>query len=163
MRQAPEHLRKLIEPVVEGLGYDCAGIEFLPQGRHSLLRVYIDLLGGIGVADCERVSRQLSALLDVEDPIKGEYTLEVSSPGADRLLFSEAQFSRFIGRQIKIKFDRLIDERRNLVATLTSVDPGKITVVEADRCWEVNLEDVISARVVPELDFKGGGKKQHSP
>ena len=81
MKQAPEHLRTLIEPIVEGLGYGCWGIEYHPHPRHGLLRVYIDSANGILVDDCSKVSHQISGVLDVEDPIQGNYQLEVSSPG----------------------------------------------------------------------------------
>jgi ribosome maturation factor RimP len=83
-----EQLQALLAPVVEGLGYQCWGIEYVSQGKHSVLRIYIDKEGGILVDDCEAVSRQASGVLDVEDPISSEYTLEVSSPGMDRPLFT---------------------------------------------------------------------------
>ncbi|HFE37119.1 MAG TPA: ribosome maturation factor RimP, partial [Gammaproteobacteria bacterium] len=91
------HLQSLVEPVVGSMGYEFVGVEYLSQGKHSILRVYIDQPAGITVDDCSKVSNQLSAMLDVEDPIRGEYHLEVSSPGMDRPLFTGAHFSQFIG------------------------------------------------------------------
>src|SRR5690554_8020762 len=89
----------MLIPVVEALGYRCWGIEFLSQGRHSLLRVYIDHPDGVSVEACATVSRQASAVLDVEDPISGDYTLEVSSPGVERPLFTLEQDAAFAGAQ----------------------------------------------------------------
>src|SRR3546814_20478459 len=104
-----EQLQALLAPVVEALGYQCWGIEFISQGRHSLLRVYIDHADGILIDDCEKVSRQLSGVLDVEDPISVDYTLEVSSPGMDRPLFTIDQYTAHIGVRVKIK------ERKSVV------------------------------------------------
>lgn len=98
-----EQLQALLAPVVEALGYECWGVEFISQGRHSVLRVYIDRPEGILIDDCEAVSRQVSGILDVEDPISGEYTLEVSSPGMDRPLFTLEQFAKHAGEQVKIR------------------------------------------------------------
>jgi ribosome maturation factor RimP len=98
-----EELQALLAPVVVALGYECWGIEFSAQGRHSMLRVYIDKEGGMLVDDCAIVSRQVSGVSDVEDPISVEYTLEVSSPGMERPLFTIDQFAKFAGEQVKIK------------------------------------------------------------
>ena len=98
-----EQLQDILTPVIEALGYECWGIEYISQGRHSVLRVYIDHENGILIEDCETVSRQLSAVMDVEDPISSEYTLEVSSPGMDRPLFTLEQFAAFVGEQVKIR------------------------------------------------------------
>lgn len=98
-----EQLQAIVAPVIEALGYECWGIEFLSQGKHSLLRIYIDHADGIFIEDCEKVSRQVSGVLDVEDPISNEYTLEVSSPGMDRPLFTLEQFAAHAGEQVKIK------------------------------------------------------------
>ena len=84
-----EKLYEIITPVVEGLEYELVGIEYLPQGKHSLLRVYIDQEAGIALEDCSKVSHQISAVMDVEDPISSNYNLEVSSPGLERPLFVE--------------------------------------------------------------------------
>ena len=103
MRHVPEKLQDLIESVVSSLGYELVGVEYLTQGRGGLLRVYIDSEDGINLDDCSRVSHQLSGVLDVEDVIRGQYQLEVSSPGLDRPLFSLAHFERFVGQQVKLK------------------------------------------------------------
>ncbi len=92
----------LIEPIVEGLGYECVGIEYNPHPQHGMLRIYIDSENGILLDDCTKVSHQLSGMLDVEDPIQGEYQLEISSPGEDRPFFKLSQFERFIGSTVTI-------------------------------------------------------------
>jgi len=100
MKQAPEHLVNLIEPIVEGLGYECVGIEYNPHPKHGLLRIYIDSDNGILVEDCTKVSHQISGVMDVEDPILGNYHLEISSPGEDRPFFKVSQFERYIGSTV---------------------------------------------------------------
>ena len=97
MHRQTVNLDNLLRPVIADLGYVCWGIEYQRQGRGALLRVYIDSEAGIDLEDCEQVSRRLSGILDVEDPIAGEYLLEVSSPGLDRLLFTRAHYEQFIG------------------------------------------------------------------
>src|SRR5579872_2158079 len=94
-----ETLLKLLEPAIEALGYELVELEFPPH----LLRIYIDREGGVTVDDCEKVSRQVSAVLDVEDPIAGAYTLEVSSQGLDRPLRKEADYTRFAGGRVKLE------------------------------------------------------------
>lgn len=109
-----EELQHLLEPVVAALGYELWGVELNARPRHSLLRLYIDAPQGITVDDCAAVSRQVSATLDVSDPITGAYTLEVSSPGWDRPLFRAAQYERYTGSRVKIRLSRLMDGQRNL-------------------------------------------------
>ena len=101
-----QQLENMLEPVVISMGYEFVGLEYLSQGRHSVLRVYIDSVKGISVDDCADVSYQLSAVLDVEDPIHGEYNLEVSSPGLDRPLFKLAHYEQFIGEEVKFRTHR---------------------------------------------------------
>ena len=101
-----EQIEEMIEPVVNGLGCQLWGIEKLSQGKYSVLKIYIESEKGIDVDDCARVSRQVSALLDVEDPFKGNYTLEVSSPGLDRRLFKLNQFDSYKGAQVKLSLRR---------------------------------------------------------
>src|ERR1044071_667568 len=96
-------LTRLLEPVVEGLGYELVLLEYVPQRGGGLVRLYIDSLGGITLKDCERVSREVSATLDVEDPIQGNYRLEVSSPGIDRPLVKPEHFERFVGHDVSIR------------------------------------------------------------
>ena len=116
-------LEELLRPVIEGLGYECWGVEFRPQGKHSLLRVYIDKpKRAISVEDCENVSRQVSGVLDVEDPIQNEYTLEVSSPGMDRPLFRLEQFADYAGHQVQIRLRMAFEGRRKYQGILSGIE-----------------------------------------
>jgi ribosome maturation factor RimP len=122
-------LQGLLTPTVEALGYELWGCTYMPRGKYGLLRVYIDSTEGIHLTDCERVSRQISAVLDVEDPILNAYTLEVSSPGLDRPLFTAEQFHRYIGAKVQIRLHALVDNRRNLQGILQAVQGNKITIM----------------------------------
>lgn len=132
MRGSAARIRDLIAPTVEALGLDLWGVEHVSQGKYSLLRIYIENEEeGVSIDDCEKVSRQLSALFDVEDPIAGEYTLEVSSPGLDRPLFTIEQFQRYNGEMVNIRTRGPIDGRRKFKGTITEVVDQEI-VLEVD-------------------------------
>lgn len=147
-----EQLQALLAPVVEALGYECWGIEFLSQGRHSLLRIYIDHANGILVDDCEKVSRQVSGILDVEDPISSEYTLEVSSPGMDRPLFTLDQFARFAGEQVKIKLRAPFEGRRNFQGLLRGVEEQDVVVLVDEHEYLLPIDLVDKANIIPRFD-----------
>jgi ribosome maturation factor RimP len=127
-----EGLTALIEPVVKRLGFELVELEYGAGRGHALLRVFIDREGGITVDDCTRVSRELSALLDVEDPIPTAYTLEVSSPGFDRLLRTRAHFGRFVGSRVFVELKEPRDGRRRYTGRLLTVDEEGIAL-EVDR------------------------------
>lgn len=156
MKQAPEHLVNLIEPIVEGLGYECVGIEYNPHPRHGLLRIYIDQEQGITVDDCSKVSHQLSGVLDVEDPIQGNYQLEISSPGDDRPLFTIAQFEQFIGKQVNVNLFTPIEKRRKITGRIVGVEGGNVSVEADGRTYEVPFQAMSKARLVPEYFIKKG-------
>ena len=126
MRQAPAKVQELVQPAVETLGYELVGIEYLSQGKHSLLRVYIDSEDGINLDDCERVSHQVSGLLDVEDVIHGHYNLEVSSPGLDRPLFTKEQFQRYIGKEVNIRLSIAQQGRKKFKGILRGIDDTNV-------------------------------------
>ena len=147
-----EQLQALLAPVVEALGYECWGVEFLSQGRHSLLRVYIDHANGILVEDCEKVSRQVSGVLDVEDPISSEYTLEVSSPGMDRPLFTLDQFARHVGKQVKIKLRVPYEGRRNLQGLLRGVEEQDVVILVEDHEYLLPIDSIDKANIIPRFD-----------
>ena len=150
--KAPERLQGLLEPVVTGLGYEWVGLEFLSAGARSTLRVYIDLDGGISVEDCERVSRQVSAVLDVEDVIRGQYTLEVSSPGLDRPLFTPEHYRRFAGSEVRLQLRDLVQGRRKLDGRLVGIDAGGEVTVLADGVeYRIPLANIAKARLKPEF------------
>jgi ribosome maturation factor RimP len=153
LAKAPDRLQAVVEPAVTALGYELVGIEYVSQGRHSLLRIYIDNAAGITVDDCERVSRQVSAVLDVEDPIQGQYTLEVSSPGLERPLFKPEHYERFAGNEVQVRLKVPVDGRRKFKGLLRGVQEGA-AVIDSDELGELRfpLVDIERAQLVPDWD-----------
>ena len=144
-----EELVRLLEPTVEGLGYELSDLEVKLGGRHGALRLFIDKPDGIGLADCEKVSLAISALLDVEDPLPGQYDLEVSSPGLDRKLTKIEHFQRFEGETVKVQMRFPIEGRRRFRGTLVSSDDENI-VVEVDGVpHTLPVATIDTARLVP--------------
>jgi ribosome maturation factor RimP len=140
----------LLEPVAAGLGYELIEIEFGSAGRNSVVRVYIDRTdgAGIGLDDCERVSRAIGALLEAEDPIGHEYQLEVSSPGFDRPLRTAAHFARYAGSEARIELAAPIEGRRRFRGQLGAVEDGKVTIEVDRREWKLPLAGISKARLV---------------
>jgi len=149
-----DRLTELVASAVEPLGYELLGVEYIAQGRHSVLRIYIDSPEGITLEDCERASRQVSAVLDVEEPIKGQYTLEMSSPGLDRPLFTAGQFARFVGHQVRLRLRMPVHGQRKLTATLLGVDDAMIRVQapDSEEEWQIPLDDIEKANLVPDYE-----------
>lgn len=144
-----QQIQALIAPVVTDLGYELWGVEYQAHGREALLRIYIDSPDGITVDDCATVSREVGALLDVEDPINSEYLLEVSSPGMDRPLYTLDQFSRYSGELVKVRLRSPFEGRRNFSGLLKGVE-GDEVVVEVDASEYLLPIDLIDkATVVP--------------
>jgi len=150
MRGQSEELEKLIGPVVTALGYELIGVEQLRQGRAALVRVYIDSAAGIALADCERVSHQLSGVLDVADPIRGAYTLEVSSPGLDRPLFTREHFRRHAGALAKLRLQRPVDGQRQFRGRLCGVHGAEVILDVGGAQVRLPLELIERARLIPE-------------
>lgn len=149
----------LLEPTVEGLGYELAELECrLGHGR-GLLRLFIDRDGGITLDDCERVSRQVAAVLDVEDPIPGDYDLEVSSPGLDRKLVKPMHFDRFAGHEVKLRLRQLLDNRRKLRGTLLGRDGQDVKIDVDGQTMTVPMEAIEVARLVPDLSASAPGRQ----
>jgi ribosome maturation factor RimP len=144
-------LSELLTPVVAGLGLEFVGLEYAPQGAYSLLRIYIDAPAGVTVEDCERVSHQVSGVLEVEDPIKSHYTLEVSSPGLDRPLFTPDHYARFAGERVKVRLRVPVEGRRNLTGVLTQVTDTGVTVDVEGVLVSVTFDQIDRARLVPEV------------
>ena len=146
-----EQLIAMLEPVVERLGYELADLEYATD----LVRLYIDKPDaeeGVGLSDCETVSRQVSALLDVEDPISGDYNLEVSSPGLSRRLVKAAHFERFAGSRVKVKLKRLLEGRRHFnKAKLVGFEEPNVILQEGKDKFVVPLDEIDLARVVPDF------------
>lgn len=158
MKQAPEHLVDLIEPIVEGLGYECVGIEYNPHPTHGMLRIYIDSENGILVEDCSKVSHQLSGALDVEDPIQGEYQLEVSSPGADRPFFKLSQFQRYLGSTVMVSLFKPIDKRRKITGQIKAVEGEVVVLQDGEQLLSVPFQAMSKARLVPDYLLNKGGR-----
>ncbi len=158
MKQAPVHLVNLIEPIVEGLGYECVGIDYHPHPKHGLLRIYIDSPNGILVEDCSKVSHQISGLLDVEDPIPDNYQLEVSSPGTERPFFYVHQFEQFVGSTVLVNVYQAIAGRKKITGVIEKVVDDIITLREADQVFEVSFDAMSKARLVPDYLIEKGGR-----
>ncbi len=144
-------------PVLADLGLDCAGVEWMPAPGQGVLRVYIESPEReVGIDDCEAASRELSATLDVADPIPGHYTLEVSSPGLDRPLFTVEQFARFIGSEVKLVLSAPLDGRRRFRGRIAAVE-GDAIRLQLDDGGELRIghASVESARIVPDWQALG--------
>ena len=148
-----DRLTELVASAVEPLGYELLGVEYLAQGRHSVLRIYIDSPAGINLDDCERASRQVSAVLDVDDPIKGQYTLEMSSPGLDRPLFTAEHFTQFIGHEVKLRLHSPLEGQRRFKALIKGVEDDVIhlTSSETGEEWQISLDNIEKANLLPKL------------
>lgn len=146
-----DQLGELLGPVVHGLGYELWEIEYAPRAGGGLLRLYIDSPDGISLEDCEKVSRAVSAVLDEADPIPNEYTLEVSSPGLDRVLRSQAHFARFAGSRVKVEMIQLINGRKRFQGRLRQVGESEITLETDGGEVSLPIEDIHRARLVPDV------------
>jgi len=145
-----KQLEDILRPVVEGLGYEFWGIEFRSKGYQSMLRVFIDHVeNGIGIDDCEKVSRQISGVMDVEDPIKTEYTLEVSSPGMDRPLFRLEHYQAFVGYQVQIRLRMAFEGRRKFQGLIKGVEGDDVVVVVDDHEYLLPFDSIEKAQIVP--------------
>jgi ribosome maturation factor RimP len=142
-------LHPLLAPAVKALGYELLGIERRQGKAGTLLRIYIDSDAGITVDDCGRVSHQISGILDVEDPIRGPYTLEVSSPGLDRPLFTKAHFERFKGAEVKMEISRPINGRRRLTCQLADVRGDEVVVLDGGLEHSIPFDEIVKARLAP--------------
>ena len=144
-----DKLIAISEPLLEQLGYELVDLEYASGHGRGVLRVFIDQPEGVGLDDCERVSRELSALLDVEDPIPAAYALEVSSPGDDRVLRTRAHFERFLGARVLVELTAARDGRRRYTGTLESVGDAGL-VLEVDRqAVSVPFDEIGKARLAP--------------
>ncbi len=145
-------LQALLEPVVESVGFDLLGVEY-HAGRHAVLRLYIDSADGVTVDDCSRVSLEVGAILDVEDPVPGGYDLEVSSPGLNRPLFRLSEFRERIGERVKIRLTEPVEGRRNVRGVIEAVEDQVIHVrLDDGRRLEVPFADIGRANLVVDMD-----------
>ena len=146
-----QELIRLLEPTIERMGFELTDLELKLGGRSGLVRVFIDQDEGVDIDDCEAVSRQVSAILDVEDPLPGNYTLEVSSPGLDRTLTKPAHFQRFMGADVRVKLRFPLAGRRNFRGALKSADEENIEVEVDGESHKLPMATIESARLVPSI------------
>lgn len=151
MTKKEAELADLLRATVEAMGFTLWGLEFRAQGKNSLLRVYIDREAGVQVDDCAQVSRQISGILDVEDPIAGEYNLEVSSPGIDRLLFSLEQCQQYVGEWLEVKLRVPFEGRKNFNGTLVGIEDQDVVVRIDDDEYVLPFDSIDKAKVKPRL------------
>ena len=150
MLRQEDKLSKLVTSGVTALGYELVGIEQLSQGRHSVVRIYIDSERGITLDDCDKVGRQIGAILEVEDPIRGQYNLEISSPGLDRPLFTLAHFERFIGKQVSLRLHRPMEGQRKFKGIIEGVEGSRIQIaLENEKVLELELDEIEKANLIP--------------
>lgn len=146
-----QNLAELFNPVIEELGCELYHLEYVKENNEYYLRIYIDKTSGVSLQDCENVSRRISDILDVEDPIQEAYYLEVSSPGLNRTLFTEAHMRRYIGSEVQVKLNKSINGKKTIVGILGDVSTDSITIdgleekinIPKDKIKSVNLEGEI--------------------
>jgi ribosome maturation factor RimP len=146
-----QQITDLLGTTVEALGFELWGVEYLSQGRYTLLRVYIDAENGITVDDCARVSEQVGSVLDVEEPISGEYTLEVSSPGMDRLLFKLDQYPGYVGETVELRLRSPFEGRRKFKGVLTGIEGEDIVIRVDDHEYLLPHSGIDKARIEPRV------------
>ncbi|MEP1469685.1 MAG: ribosome maturation factor RimP [Halieaceae bacterium] len=151
MASKEQQIEQLLQPTVEAMGFDLWGIEYVSQGRHSLLRIFIDAEQGITVDDCAAVSHQAGSVLDVEEPINGEYTLEVSSPGMDRLLFKLEQYPQYANEVIELRLRSPFEGRRKFKGILKGIEGEDIVVQVDDHEYLLPHSAVDKARIEPRI------------
>ncbi len=147
-----QDLTELFEPVIRSMGYELVGIEFQGSTQHGTLRVYIDHENGIGVDDCVAISHQISAILDVEEPIQQAYDLEVSSPGINRPLFKAQDYEQYSGHSAKIKMAVPLNGRKNFKGVLQGViDSRSVQIMVDNEGYDLPISDIAKAHLVDEI------------
>lgn len=152
MAAMQERLEQILEPVIESIGYELLLLEYSPSPRNAMLRLYIDAPAGITIDDCERVSKEVAGVLDVEDPIRSAYRLEVSSPGLDRPLVKPAHFLRFVGEQARVQLIAPLNGRRRYVGFIRGLEGDTLRLETKEGLAEIPLSEIERARLVPDYD-----------
>ena len=153
-----KRLTDMLQPLVEDLGYEFVGLEYTGQSKNAVLRIYIDHKQGIDLDDCGRVSGEVAALLDVEDPISGQYNLEVSSPGLDRPLFTLEQCARFAGEQVQMTVFAPVEGRRKFKGRILSVTGDTLNIDQDGAEIALDFGNIAKARLVPDYDSLMSGQ-----
>ena len=141
----------MLKPAVAALGYEFWGLEQIAAPGRPLLRIYIDNEAGVTLGDCERVSRRLTGILDAENPVRGSYVLEVSSPGLDRPLFSLDQFQRYLGREVRIRLGARLNGRRQIAGIIAEVGHDFVVITAGTERFQIPMDLVGKARLVPDI------------
>ena len=144
-----DKLEEMLRPGIEALGFELWGVEYQSHAKRSMLRIYIDAEAGISVDDCAKVSHQVSGVLDVEDPITGEYTLEVSSPGMDRPLYRLEQYAEYIGSDINIRLRIAFEGRRKFQGRLVAIEGDEVVIQLDGHEYLLPFEQIDRAQIVP--------------
>ena len=152
-------LNELLQPLVEDLGYEFVGIEYNSNPKNSVLRIYIDKEDGVDIKDCEAVSRETAALLDVKDPIRSQYNLEVSSPGLARPLFTLAHYSEFSGEQAQINLFAPQDGRRKFNGPILGVGESTVSIEQDGTEVAVEFDNIAKAKLIPDYEKILAGQK----
>lgn len=152
MATLEQRLTELFEAPVAALGFELWGIEFIRAGKHSTLRVFIDSPNGVTVDGCAEVSQQISAIMDVEDPITTEYYLEVSSPGLDRALMKIEHFQRYLGETASIMLRLAMNNRRKFKGIIKQIDGEMITITVDGQDMTIAFANIQQANLVPNFD-----------
>ena len=152
MASKQELLQEMIAPITASLGCELWGLEYLTQGRYTTLRIFIDGPKGVSLDDCEKVSRQISAVMDVEDPIQGEYTLEVSSPGMDRPLYTFAHYARYVGETVNLRLRLARDGRRRFKGVILNAENNEVLVAVEGKEYLFAVDAIDKANIEPRFD-----------
>jgi ribosome maturation factor RimP len=152
----------MISPILVGTPFELVGVECVGGGKHTVLRIYIDKPGGITIDDIANVSRQISVIFDVEEPISGHYTLEVSSPGLQRPLFTPAHFKAQVGQKITVKTSHALGNRQNFKGVLIKADDAGIDLELEENQETISLQysDIDKAKVIPDINI-GASRKEN--
>ena len=147
-----QKLNELLQPLVEDLGYEFVGLKYNSNPKSSVLRVYIDHEDGIGIEDCETVSRETAALLDVKDPIRSQYNLEVSSPGLDRPLFTPAHYVQFAGQAAQLTLFAPQDGRRKFSGPILGAEGTTVRIEQDGSEVALEIANIAKAKLIPDYE-----------
>jgi ribosome maturation factor RimP len=154
-----QKIKEMLAPTIESMGFEWWGCEYLSAGRHSTLRIFIDKPQGVTVDDCGTVSHQVSAIMDVEEPINDAYRLEISSPGVDRPLFVGSQYEKYIGEVIKLRTSLPVLGRRNFKGELTLVTETGIELEVDNEIYPIDFQVIDKANLEVGIKAKGVKRK----
>ena len=154
MARIEDQVQNLLEPIINGLGYDLYDVIYTKEGKDYYLKIFIDKEDGIGIEDCEEVNNEINDILDEKDLIPESYFLEVSSPGLERLLRKEKHFLDNIGKEVKVKLYRPINKKKEFEGLLKCFEKGTITLEVEEEILRFELKDTVSVNTV--FNFEGG-------